>query len=182
MPVEIEDAELARLRGAEKLMGELIKSPKTKRTVEKAIKELPPDVVTDEDVAEPFVKPLNERIEKLEARLRKEDDTRLENDFQAKLDYYRKNHDYTDEGIDKIKALMKERTIPDVDAAVALFEKLNPPKPQQPSGFQPTGWNLGKAGSDSEEDKLLFTNEDLWAEREAVKAWNDAKRETIGTG
>ena len=115
---EISDEELSQLRGAQKLMGELMKSPKTKRTTEKSIKTLHPEVMTDEDIAAPYVEELKGEISEIKNLLKKREDETLENTFQAKLDSYRlsaSNPDgYTPEGIEKIKQLMKARTIPDV--------------------------------------------------------------------
>lgn len=43
---------------------------------------------------------------------------------------------YTDEGVAAIEKLAQERGIPDLEAAQALFDKLNPPQePSSPSGF-----------------------------------------------
>ena len=76
---------------------------------------------------------------------------------------------YTEEGIGKIKQLMVERKIADPEAGAALFDKINPAKPLEHSGFQPTSWNFGGMGNDEPDTKMLFENEDLWAEKEAMK-------------
>lgn len=179
---EIDDSELQRLRGAERLMNELISSPKTQRSFQRDIKTLHPDYVTDEEKAKPFVEEATKAAQGvLDAHLKKTRDAELETRFQERLDYYRlssKNPDgYTDEGIEKIKNLMRERTIPDVDAAVALFEKLNPQQPEPPSGYHPTGWNFGAPADKEDTDrKLLFEDEDAWADREAKKVWDESRK------
>lgn len=167
---EIDDAELAILRGAHRLLDQLHTSPKTRRQFQKAVKELHPSTITDEDrVSEaPEVK----RLDSLEKTVTDFIDgwkTReQDNEFNAAFGRLR-DQGYTDEGIDKIKKLMVDRKIPDPEAGAALFDKINPAKPMEHSGFQPTSWNFGGMGADEPDTKLLFENEDLWAEREAMK-------------
>lgn len=179
--VEIADAELSRLLGADKLLKELVTSPKTKKSAQKDIASLHPEFTPD---PETFTKDEISKIveESLELSKSAEKKAKIEQDFQEKLNSYRlseKNPDgYTDEGITKILELMKERTIPDVDAAVLLFEKLNPGKPEYPSGYTPTGWNFGHAEKDDTDRKLLFENEDAWLDQEARKVWEEERRKT----
>lgn len=170
---DVDDAHLAQLRGAQALLDKLLRDPKTRRDAEKLVKVHRPDFTTTEDVAAPYV----EKIDKLEKKF----DEYLENERNGKQDReadaaFKRLTDsgYTAEGLEKIKNLMKERTIPDVEAAAALYDKLNPPPPPTtPSNFTGTTWGIGD--TTDENDKLLFENEDRWAENEARKVWNDAK-------
>src|SRR5215472_10637185 len=163
---EIDDNELQRLRGAERLLNDLNTSTKTQRSFQRDVKILRPEWTTDEERAKPFIDEAKQAATAvLEDHLKKTKSEELEARFQERLNYYRlseKNPDgYTEEGIEKIKNLMRERTIPDVDAAVALFEKLNPSQPDPPSGYRPTGWNFGAPIEKGDDDrKLLFEDED----------------------
>jgi hypothetical protein len=170
MAVEIDENELAILRGAHKLLDQLHTSPKTRRSFQKAVKELHPSTITDEDRVNEA--PEVQRLSKLEKTV-----TDFIDGFNTKVQDAEigsafgrlRDQGYTDEGIEKIKKLMVDRKIADPEAGAALFDKINPAKELPPSGFQPSSWNFGGMGSDEPDTKLLFENEDAWAEREAMK-------------
>ena len=180
---EIDDAELAKLQNTQRLMGELLGSPKTKRQVQEALKVHHPEYVTDKEQDELVLGEATKAAQKvLGDHLKAERDAHLDRKFNEKIDSYKLSpgnpNGYTDEGIEKIKGLMKERTIPDVDAAVALFEKMNPVKPDVPSGYKPQSWNFGRTENDDEDRKLLFTDPDTWADKEAAKVWAEQVKQT----
>jgi hypothetical protein len=167
---EIDDTELAILRGAHKLLDQLHTSPKTRRQFQKAVKELHPSTITDEDrVSEA---PEVQRLGKLEETVTKfiGDFRTREQDAEFNAAFGRlRDQGYTEEGVTKIKQLMVDRKIADPEAGAALFDKINPAKEMPASGFMPTSWNFGGMGADEPDTKLLFENEDVWAEREALK-------------
>jgi hypothetical protein len=167
---EVDDTELAILRGAHKLLEQLHTSPKTRRQFQKAVKDLHPSTITDDDrVAEA---PEVQRLAKLEKTVTDfiGDFTTRSQDAEINAAFGRlRDQGYTDEGVEKIKKLMVDRKIADPEAGAALFDKINPASQLPPSGFQPTSWNFGGMGADEPDTKLLFENEDLWAEREAMK-------------
>jgi hypothetical protein len=175
---EIDDRELATLRGAYKLLDKITRGKK-KRLVQEAIHDeepayIPePVVMTEEDTT----KLVEAALEKQAVKVKRE---QLETAFQEKIEQYRlseKNPDgYTEEGIQKILTLMKERTIPDFEAGVALFEKQNPARVEPPSGYHPTGWNFGARADDDQ--KLLFEDEDAWLDKEARKVWDEESRKS----
>lgn len=170
---EIDDAELDTLRKGRALLDELLRSPKTKRTVERQIKALHPDTIISDDFDEPLrdeIKGIGKKLDEfLTAQKTSADDAKLESAFDA----LRRDGGYSDEGIEKIKQVMKERTIPDPMAAAALYEKMNPPpKPQQPSSFAGTSWGFG-AKTEEPDAKLLFEDEDAFAEKEASKFFQE---------
>ncbi len=70
----------------------------------------------------------------------------------------------------KVDDLMVEKEIPDIIVAADHWERQNPPKTQEPSIMAPSDWGFGKK-TDDEDLKLLFSDEDAWAEKEARKAW-----------
>src|SRR5260370_35292285 len=87
---EIDETELARLRGAERLMNELNSSVKTKRDFQRQVKQLHPDYVSEEDAAKPFVEDAKSAAAAvLGEHLKKTKGEAIEADFEAKLDSYR---------------------------------------------------------------------------------------------
>lgn len=57
---------------------------------------------------------------------------------------------YTDQGIEAVEKFAEERGLPDLEAAAALFDRLNPPpEPAQPRGIG--GWNLFEEDTDTDE-------------------------------
>lgn len=171
---EIEDGQLRVLQGAQSLLDKLLKSPKTRRATEKLIKEHYPETQTTDDLAAPYVEKLDGLEKKLDAFLKKNEDDKAESDFQGQLNQLR-DRGYTDEGLEKIKKLMKEKTIPDAIVAADHYEKLNPPVQQQPSMLSPSDWGFGRK-TDDKNLELLFKDEDAWAEQEARLAWDEEVR------
>jgi hypothetical protein len=170
---EIDDAELDTLRKARGLLDGLLRDPKTKRNVEREIKKLHPDTVITDDFDAPIMDEIKAIRKDVGDFLKAQNESRVDATLQAEFDALRRDSGYTDEGIEKIKAIMKERTIPDPMAAAALYEKLNPPpKPQQPSSFNGMGWGIG-APSEEPDTKLLFDNEDAFAEQEAGRFFQE---------
>src|SRR5262249_40431359 len=175
---EIDDNELASLRGAKQLLDQLLASPKTGRTVHKQIKEIHPSYMVPVDPEETTKAAAEAAKNVLDEHIKKQANDKLETDFRAKIDPYRLSESnpngLTDEGIEKVINLMRDRNIPDFDAGVLLFEKLNPAKPEPPSGYVPTGWNFGAKGDDDK--KLLFEDPDAWADKEARKVWEEHRK------
>lgn len=170
---EITDEELASLRTGNALLDRLLKSPKTKRVTERAIKELHPDTVISDD----FEKPIHDELKALRDELAAERKTRAEreqdHELETKFGKLRQDGGYTDEGLEKVKKIMVERKIADPLDAAVIYEKLNPPpEPQKPSGFGGTSWGFGAKGADKDVD-LLFDDEDAWAEKEAHAHFNE---------
>src|SRR5262249_28041488 len=133
---------------------------------EALIKQIHPTVVTEADRAKPLidaVRAVNTKVDQVTNYLRtKEIDGRLTEGF----DVLRRNG-YTDEGIEKIKQLMVKEKIANPAAAAAYWEKQNPPTPaNEASMFGPTDWGFGQPSEDTDL-KLLWSNEDKWAEKEA---------------
>jgi len=60
-----------------------------------------------------------------------------------------------------VKRLMVDRSIPDPEAAAALFERLNPTPVQTRSSWEPDRWNLESDAVDHDVAGL-FANPDKW--------------------
>ncbi len=179
---DLSDEELRVLQGSKKLLDQMLK-PKYRSKTQAIIKELYPDeVVTEADIAAPYV----ERLDKLDKKLSEFIDGEKGKVLDSKLDqgiaYLKKDRDFTDEGIEKLKKLMIDKEIPDIVVAADHWERQNPPKPQEPSILAPTDWGFGRKSEDTDWNEL-FQDEDAWAEKEARRAWAEetAKKGQIVT-
>ena len=167
---EFSDDQARTLLGAQALLDKLLKSPKTRMETERLIKQHYPETTITDDIAAPYMSKIDSLEKKLDSFLKKNSDDADESRFQNQLNQLRSDRGYTDEGLDKIKKLMVEKSIPDAIVAADHYEKLNPPKAQEPSTFTPSSWGFGKKTDDADL-KLLFEDEDAWAEQEANRAW-----------
>ena len=170
---EIDDSRLATLEKGYKLLDELLKSPKTKRQVERHIKELHPDTIISDDYDNPVLTKIEELRKEFEEDRKVRKANAEDEAMAATFNALRTDGGYTDDGIDKIKKIMVDRKVADPFAAAAYYDKLNPPpEPQRPTSFAGTSWGFGHP-SDDPNTKLLFQNEDAWAEQEAMKHFRE---------
>lgn len=179
---ELSDEELRVLQGSKKLLDQML-TPKHRRKTQAIIKELYPDqVVTEDDIAAPYVERLDKLDEKLSKFIDGEKGKKLDDRLERDIAYLRKERDFTDEGIEKLKKLMVEKEIPDIVVAADHWERQNPPKSQEPSILAPTDWGFGRKSEDKDWNEL-FQDEDAWAEKEARRAWSEetAKKGQIVT-
>lgn len=170
---EIDDAELEQLRKARGLLDELTRNPKTKRTVERQIKALHPDVVIADDYDAPVMDEIKAIGEKVDKFLTAQAESRTDTQLSAAFDRVRTDFGFTDEGIEKLKKLMVDRKIADpIDAAKVWAADNPPPPPQRPSSFGGTSWGIGSK-TEEPDTKLLFEDEDAFAEQEAGKFFQE---------
>ena len=175
--IEISEEEAKLLRGSKTLMDQLLKSPKTRRQAENLVKELYPDTQTTDDIAAPYIERLDGIEKKLDKYFKDQDVAKVESKLDKDFEYLRTERDYTPDGIEKIKEMMVKKSIPDAIAAADHWERQNPPAPQAPAGFQPTNWGFGQPGDDADL-KLLFADEDAWAEKTAKSVWDEETRKS----
>lgn len=172
--VIIEDTQLAALQAAQKLLEQINGDPKTRPLLTKAIKAHYPNTRTEEDIAEEYAAPIREEVKssiskmeemmnKLAEREAKENETRTLSQMESAFSRLRKTYGYNDEGIDKIKALMVDRSIPDPDAAAALFERMNPVPVVTKSSWEPQTWDLKNNAVDTDLAGL-FANPEKWGD------------------
>lgn len=169
---EVSDNDLRVLRGAHALLDQLMKNKDTRRDVEKSIKKLHPTVQTTDDLAEPYVSKLEGVEKKIDEFIQSQKDRELDGKLNGSFKQLR-DAGYTDEGIEKIKKLMVDEQIANPEAAAAFWEKKNPPKVQEPSLFAPHDWQINTG--DDNDTKLLFKDEDAWANREIQKVFSEIK-------
>lgn len=169
--VEIDEKELATLKGAYATLNGMYSKNRT--GTERLAKEAFGDKIrTSEDDAAPLIEPYKQRLEAMEKwkdDLEKNQKSWHENEAISGL----KAQGYTEEGVDAIKKIMKDRNINDAEVAAALFDKLNPPQPSIPNGLSSNNWNFG--ATDENDLKELFRDEEAWADREAIKTFQEIK-------
>ena len=174
MPVTLTDEQYARLNGAHTLLDQLMVSPKTKRDLQKLVKAVHPNVVTDDELAEPTIAPLRAELEELKSFKKKYEDSQIENQFSSAFKRLQ-DDGWTEDGVEKLKKLMVDRQIPDVDAAAALFEKQNPPARALPPAVQSRDWSIGD--KDDDKFKRLLDDPDRFARDEAAKVLTEVAQE-----
>lgn len=177
--VEVEEAEASVMRNATELLARLNNNPKAKRDLERAIKQVIPDVTTEEERQEAALAPALARVQELETklseRLSKMDEdakTRSEAEWDAALNKKFQNlldSGYTEEGIGKIAKLMADEKIPSVEAAAAYYDRLNPKaEPITGGEWTPDRWDIG-SNAVGDTTAELFKNPDKWADDMAGK-------------
>jgi len=171
--VDISEEQLRILNGSKALLDKLL-TGKTRRRQEQLIKEHYPETQTVDDVAAPYVEEITALRKDLDEFKKELKGNKLDERLFSDIDYLKSNAggNWTDDGIDKLKKFMVEREIPSIKDAAAVWERRNPPAPQTPSTFQPTDWGFGRKTEDPDV-KLLWEDEDAWADQEARKAWNE---------
>lgn len=181
---EVADADLAVLQNAYALLKEMQADPKAKRDFERAIKAVRPQVETEADVADRIAAPYVEQIKALEDKITarfSEEDTRRA--ARAEADQERSVSDaftrlseqgYTEDGLDKIKALMIDRRIPDPEAAAALFDKQNPKPPSDTPSWEPNYWSNDP--NLAVNTKELFEDSERWADKEVGKVLHEMRK------
>lgn len=176
---ELTEAELADLTGAKALLDKLVRDPKTKREAERLIKVHHPEVVITEEIEKPLadeIKALAKRFDDDQtSRKSREIDDRLSSEYGAL-----RKEGWTGEGIEKLKKFQVDRNIPSPLDAAGAWDRTYPKPKEQVSPLAPTDWGFGK-GDEGSDTRLLFEDEDRWAEGEARKAWADAQKDRIET-
>lgn len=185
--VEIDESELGVMQKAMGLLTKLNNSQKARKHLERAVKEEFPDVVTDEErtaeIAAPYVekiKKLEETIESrfsaLDAEKKKAADDAADFDLWQRFTALQTKNGYTDDGMQKIAEIMKQRSIADPEAAAALFDRLNPRPPEPaPNNWEPQRWNFTEDADKSVDVKALYGNPDAWADKEVGKILADVR-------
>ena len=168
--VEVDEAELLEHRRMRGVLAKITADPKRKARLELLHKEVDPDVPTPtNDMLAPVDQAVT-TVTKEIADLRKQlADEKAENERKANLLALTSRVDsglaglkqagWMDDGIAKVKAIMEEKGLLDVDDAVAIFERRNPP----PAPIAPGGsgaWNfMDDVANDADADikKMIET-------------------------
>jgi hypothetical protein len=177
--VEIEEGQLRLLQAGYATLDKLYSHPEHGMDVKKILKKLDPNArIPEIDAAAPHVA----RMEKLENELTelKGNLTKGYEDYQRGQDWAKAREEFrlTDEGLTAAQKIAEDQKLtPRAAAALAVHEA---PRPVEPSGFSPQGWDLfGTAGGTADEQadmKALLEDPDQWFDRTAGKMFSDAKR------
>lgn len=161
---EVDETELLRLRRLGETVGAMTKSPSAKRKLLEALKDIRPDDPSVKELERPD--PVEQRFDELakaNAELRKQvEDDKSERERSAKLDDIKRQQDdgfaklrqarWTDDGIAKVKAVMEEQGILNVEIAAKWIESQLPPpsEPVMPGGHG--AWNFQDSLTDGDVD------------------------------
>jgi len=187
--VEVDEAEYNQMVALRGVATKIVANPAARKRLEEAHKMVDPNAATpllDQETAQlapvkELEKTVNERIAKFEKE--REDEKReatlkaIADKQTAGLTRLRKQG-YTDEGVAAVQKLMEDKGLLDVDDAVAIFERANPPQaPSTPSGgMTGTAWGFAdNSDSDKSIQELIATQgkSDSVTDRMAIAALND---------
>lgn len=177
--VEIEEDQLKLLQLARSNLAALWDHPEVGMEAKKLFKKINPKFPIPEiDAAAPHVAEidkLRKDLDDLKGNL-----TKGYEDYQRGNDWAKAKDEFqlTDEGLANAQKIAEEHKLtPRAAAALSVHDA---PKPVEPSGFSPAGWDLFGTGSGTAEEqadmKALLEDPDQWFDRTAGKMFNDAKR------
>src|ERR1035437_393373 len=154
--VEVDEAEYNQMVALRGVASKIVANPAARRRLEEAHKLADPNAATpllDQEAqqlapVQALEKTVNDRIAKFE---KERDDERREQTLatinakqESGFRRLKTEHRYTDEGVEAVRKLMETKGLIDVDDAVAIFERSNPPQmPSTPSGgMTGAAWNF----------------------------------------
>ncbi len=159
---------------------------------QRAMKKVYPNTRTTADIAEPYVKPLQEKLEATQKQLdefiaaqvkAREDGDKASKQasFDAAWAQTVKDHELTEEGQEALIKHMQTVGIADPEAGALHYFHKNPKPaaPVAPSSIAPAGWgrDMGILHDPSDTDaKSLIANPEEWADREAAAVLTDVRR------
>jgi hypothetical protein len=157
---EVDEAEYNQLVALRSVASKIVANPAARKRLEEAQKMVDPNAPTptlDAEAAQ--LAPINAAKAELEekiAKLEKErqDEKREQTlaaiaDKQSKAIAKLRREGYTDEGVAAIEKLMETKGLLDVEDAVAIFERANPPQmPATPGGLTGERWNFADQPTD----------------------------------
>jgi hypothetical protein len=178
--IEIDEGEYNRMLALQGVAAKIVSNPAARRRLEEAHKIVDPNAATpllDQDRVqnEPLNALKTDMQSKIDALQKERDDEKREGTLAriaekqerafAKL---KTDHRYTDEGVAAVRKMMEDKGILDVDDAVAIFERANPPQmPATPAGGM-TGTSWGFVSNNDEADKDIQALIASKGENEAV--------------
>ena len=188
--IEIEEAEYNRLRALNTVASKMVANKASLKLLEQANKLIDPNASTPTLDAEAqalapvkdLESKLNERIAAFEKQQEDEKKQRTldalgqrQTEGLAKL----RRAGYTDEGVAAIKKLMEDKGLFDVDDAVAIFERNNPPQqPVTPGGIGSWGFTDMSGEADKSIQDLIASKGE--SEQVADRMARDALNEFRG--
>lgn len=165
---EIEETEFLANQNLAAMLADVLNNKQAREMFLKAKKiARPNEPIPELDAAAPIQEDLGKLRTEIESLRKASEDAKTERDAAAKTAEFeaawekqktklKNQYGWLDDGIEKVVALATERGIPDLEAAAALYEKLNPPPaPVEPGGQ--SRWNLNEMPREDGTDlKRLF--------------------------
>jgi hypothetical protein len=159
--VEVDELELQQNRNARALVEGLAKNPRTAKKLHELIKTVNPDAKIADPPADPYEQDLSDLRAELaeEKKARKEAEAKREQDDKFKSIETKqaqgfaelRRDKWTEDGIEKVKKVMEERGILDVEIAAAYIERQFPQQvPIQPNGNG--AWDFTVLPDDGDKD------------------------------
>jgi ribosome assembly protein YihI (activator of Der GTPase) len=195
--VELDEAEYNRLMALHGVASKIVANPAARKQLEAAHKLVDPNVPTPTLDAERIQnEPLNALQKKYDdelAALRKEREdekreatlAKLAADQERGFARLKAQHQYTDEGVDRIKKLMETKGLLDVEDARAIFERDNPPQIATPrGGLTGERWNFADSSQEADTNiKALIAGkgDDANADAAAMRMANATLLEMRGS-
>lgn len=140
--VEVDSDVLEQLNMAYNLQKNLFDSDESRADYEAALKKKFPDKYkTSREVADTYLKPVKDELEDLKKWKKEKQEAEADLALNEKFNELRKSG-FTEEGIEEVKKIMVDRKVADPDVAAAYFEKRNPPKAIESTGYGERGWNF----------------------------------------
>ena len=197
--VEVDEAEYNQMVALRSVASKMVAKPESRKLLEQAQKLVDPNAPTpllDAEAAQLApVQAMEKKLSDQIAALQKErDDEKREatlaaiNSKQERAFLRLKNRErYTDEGIEAVRKLMETKGLIDVDDAVAIFERANPPQTPATPGGGLTGdrWNFADVtapGTDKSIADLIASKGDgMTADAIVGRMANDTLAELRGS-
>jgi hypothetical protein len=158
--VELDEGEYNRLMALQGVASKIVANPAARKQLEAAHKLVDPNALTPTIDAERLqAEPLTTLQKKYDdeiAAIRKEREdekreatlARLSAEQERGFARLKSAHQYTDEGVERIKKLMETKGLLDVEDARAIFERDNPPQIATPrGGLTGERWNFADDAS-----------------------------------
>lgn len=173
---EVSDAQLEELSKAYRLLQMLHGNPSTRRDLERLAKTVNPKAVTTEDEAAPYLKEIREELETLREfknSVLSDQKAWQENEAFGRLS----KAGYTEDGIDAIKKIMKEKNVSDPEIAAAYFDKTKSSVPVVPNGLSPSAFDFQNSlETEKERNQALWEDSDRYVNMVASEIFNGASQ------
>jgi uncharacterized protein YihD (DUF1040 family) len=173
--VEVSAAHLQQLQQAYALQEKLFNNKESKKFWEKSIKSHPEfkdRYQTVEDIAEPVLSPMRDELKELKEKLKAREEKESDDHYNQIFKKLSKERGYTDEGIEQIKRVMVDKNIADAEAAADHWERKNPAKPAESSGYGTQSWNFTDGADKDGDAKGWFNNAEAMIDRIATEEFS----------
>lgn len=155
------------------LLDQILKDPETRLDALRIMKKKYPKAAIPElDAQAPYDKKFDELSKKLDDFITAQGNEKVDGKLLGKIDAVRAKHGLTDEGVEKLKQLMIDKSIADPDDAIHVFNANQPPpEPSMPAGYFPTSFvDASDKGAEP-----WFKDEDAAADAEVMSILRETR-------